>query len=72
MPISRAAYFINPNNNDQQAVVLYSNGSTEIWDRDGSKRLTTGGDRFDDYCNQISHSGYQPDDNPGWQAPSEP
>jgi hypothetical protein len=67
--MSKSAYFVNPNNQDKQAVVLNNDGSTDIWDSDGSNRLHTGGDRFDEYCGQVLHSGYQPDPNPDWQAP---
>jgi hypothetical protein len=67
--MANSAYFINPNNQDQQAVVLNSDGSTDVWDRDGSNRVHAGGDRFDDYCQNLLNSGYQPDPDPGWQAP---
>ena len=33
MAISNAAYFIDPRNGNQQAVALYTDGSTAIWDR---------------------------------------
>jgi hypothetical protein len=70
--ITKAKYFVNPANGDKQAVVLYSDGSTEIWDADGSKRATAGGDRFDQYCQNMLNTGYQEDTSPDWQAPSDP
>jgi hypothetical protein len=45
------------NKGHQQAVVLYTGSTTEIGDRNGSLRLTTGSDRFDDYCTEITQSG---------------
>jgi hypothetical protein len=68
--MSKASYFINNNNGNQQAVVLNSDNSTDVWDRDGSNRAHAGGDRFDEYCQNLLNSGYQQDNNPGWQAPS--
>jgi hypothetical protein len=72
MPIAKVRYFINPVNGDKQAVVLYTDGSTAIWDSDGSKPATAGGNRFDEYCRAMSNSGYQEDSSPDWQAPSDP
>lgn len=67
--MSKESYFKNDSGN-QQAVVLNSDKSTDVWDRDGSNRAHAGDDRFDEYCNNLLSSGYQPDSNPGWQAPS--
>jgi hypothetical protein len=72
VPISRIRYFINPVNGNQQAVVLYSDGSTVIWDSNGTKRASTGGDRFDIYCQQILNNGYIDDESPDWEAPPAP
>jgi hypothetical protein len=72
MTIARQKYFVNPVNGDKQAVVLYTDGTTEIWDSDGSKRTTAGGDRFDEYCQAMLNSGYDEDNAPDWQAPSDP
>jgi hypothetical protein len=67
--MSKEAYFVNQNNGDQQAVVINNDGSTDVWDRDGSNRAHAGGDLFDEYCRNLLTSGYQQDANPGWQAP---
>ena len=66
--MTRSAYFINQNG-DQQAVVLNSDNSTDVWDRDGTNRVHSGGDRFDEYCQNLLNSGYLTDETPGWQAP---
>lgn len=72
MAIAREAYFRNPGNGNQQAVVLYTDGSTVIWDSNGRKRASAGGDRFEEYCQQMLNNGYEADPNPGWQAPENP
>ena len=72
MAVIRERYFIHPTNGNQQAVVLYGDGSTFILDRNGAKRVFVASDRFDAYCQQELNDGYQDDDDPGWAVPSDP
>jgi hypothetical protein len=70
--IERSAYFIDQNSGDEQAVILYTDGSTAIWDRDGRRIGEAGDDRFDMYCQSVTMSGFQLNNNPDWTAPSDP
>lgn len=67
--MTKVAYFVNRTSGDQQAVVLNSDGSTDVWDKDQSNKAHAGGDRFDEYCQNLTSSGYELDSEPGWQAP---
>ena len=72
MPIGQDKYFIRDVNNDQQAVVLYTDGSTIVWDRVLGMGTNSNGDQFDYYCNNLLGSGYRIDAAPTWVAPADP
>jgi hypothetical protein len=67
--MTKQAYYIKQSNGDQQAVVLNSDGSTDVYTKDGISRIHAGDDRFAYYCHQLETGGYVTDTNPGWQAP---
>jgi hypothetical protein len=72
VPVDKSRYFIRRKDGDQQAIVLYTNGSTVIWDKDEGRRGSSNGDRFDDWCNESLNEGYVIDDHPDWEAPPDP
>lgn len=67
MSVSRDSYFVKPANGDKKAVALYSDGggSTVIWHISGDRGLSSSGDRFDEYCQQVLNERYVDDPNPG-------
>ena len=72
MAVKKVRYFYKELSDDKQAVVLYTDDFTAVWDSDGSKIATAGGDLFDYYCSNLTGGGYKPDNAPDWQAPSDP
>jgi hypothetical protein len=72
MTISKSQYYFKSANGDKRCVVLYSEGITETWDRDTGSQRKADGDQFESFKQQLVAQGFQPDRNPGWDAPQQP